>query len=85
MTVRATANQTQPQPSTVKGAKSYSDSTQVPGASLFSDAARPGPVYTTPRFETGDPRYAWLNKIQAVMKGRSNGRTLIAYRMYEVV
>jgi Protein of unknown function (DUF3237) len=50
----------------------------------FSDPKRPGPEYTTPRFETGDPRYAWLNKVQAVMKGRSDGATGIADRMYEL-
>lgn len=26
-------------------------------------------LHTTPRFETGDPRYAWLNKIIAVTNG----------------
>jgi hypothetical protein len=57
---------------------------QYNGRVDFSDQAAPGPVYTTPRFETGDERYAWLNKVQAVMKGRSDGRTLIAYRMYEL-
>jgi hypothetical protein len=50
----------------------------------FSDPAAPGPVFTTPRFETGDERYAWLNKVQAVMKGRSDGRSLIAYYLYEL-
>ncbi len=54
------------------------------GRADFSDPSKPGPVFTTPRFETGDPRYVWLNKVQAVMKGRSNGRDLIAYRMYEL-
>jgi flavin reductase (DIM6/NTAB) family NADH-FMN oxidoreductase RutF len=48
----------------------------VPGASGATAAgsartALTSPVYTTPRFETGDERYAWLNKMQAVMKGRS--------------
>lgn len=57
---------------------------QYNGRVDFSDPDAPGPVFTTPRFETGDERYAWLNKIQAVMKGRSDGRTLIAYRMYEL-
>ena len=42
---------------------------QYNGRFDLSDPAAPGPVYTTPRFETGDPRYAWLNKVQAVMKG----------------
>jgi hypothetical protein len=27
------------------------------------------PVYSAPLFETGDERYAWINKIQAVAKG----------------
>ena len=29
-------------------------------------------------------RAAWLNKVQAVMKGRSDGATRIAYRLYEL-
>ena len=29
-----------------------------------------GNAYTTPRFRTGDPRYAWMNRVQAVAKGR---------------
>jgi len=57
---------------------------QYMGRADFSDPDAPGPVYTTPRFETGDPRYAWLNKLQAVMKGRSDGHSLIAYRIYEI-
>jgi hypothetical protein len=57
---------------------------QYNGRVDFSDPTKPGPVYTTPRFETGDPRYTWLNKVQAVMKGRSDGATRIAYRMYEL-
>jgi hypothetical protein len=48
----------------------------------FSAPSRPGAV--SPRFETGDERYAWLNSLQAVMKGRSDGRSLIAYRIYEL-
>jgi hypothetical protein len=29
----------------------------------------PATIYVTPRFETGDERYAWLNRVQAVGKG----------------
>jgi hypothetical protein len=29
-----------------------------------------GPLYMTPRFETGDARYAWLNRVQAISKGK---------------
>lgn len=47
--------------------------------------ASPGPVYAAPRFETGDGRYAWLNTVQAVQKGRLDPETLeITYRMYEI-
>ncbi|MHB8681052.1 MAG: DUF3237 domain-containing protein [Acidimicrobiales bacterium] len=41
------------------------------------------PLYTTPRFEAGDDRYAWLNKIQAVAKGVLQGTTL-TYEVYEL-
>jgi hypothetical protein len=49
--------------------------TTVPGAH----------VYSTPRFETGDERYLWLNKIQAVGKGTlSDGGNTLTYEIYEV-
>ena len=40
-------------------------------------------VYAAPTFETGDERYAWLNRIQAVAKGVFDGRTL-TYELFEV-
>jgi hypothetical protein len=42
-----------------------------------------GVTYATPRFETGDERYRWLNKIQAVGKGILEGNTL-TYELYEL-
>ncbi len=49
------------------------------------DTSVPGsPVYATPRFDTGDERYAWLNKVQAVGKGSLDGQTL-TYQLYELV
>lgn len=40
-------------------------------------------AYTAPRFETGDERYAWLNRIQAVAKGViSEG--VLRYELYEL-
>ncbi len=43
-------------------------------------------VFTSPRFETGDPRYAWLNGIQCIGKGISNQRERwLRYRLYAVV
>jgi hypothetical protein len=43
------------------------------------------PVYTAPLFETGDERYAWLNRIQAVAKGTlSSDLSTLTYEIYEV-
>jgi hypothetical protein len=44
-----------------------------------------GEIYfmTTPRFETGDERYAWLNRIVCVAEGRS-GPFWVEYRVYQV-
>jgi Protein of unknown function (DUF3237) len=41
-------------------------------------------VYVAPRFETGDERYAWLNRIQAVGKGTVNEDLTVDYEWYEV-
>ena len=43
-------------------------------------------VFTSPRYETGDPRYAWLNGLQCVGKGVSNARERwLRYRLYAVI
>jgi feruloyl esterase len=39
---------------------------------------------TAPRFETGDERYAWLNRIAAVGEGRG-GTGWVEYRVYQLV
>jgi hypothetical protein len=39
---------------------------------------------TQPRFETGDPRYAWLNAVVAVGEGRVLP-SAVEYRIYQVV
>jgi hypothetical protein len=41
------------------------------------------PLYTAPKFEVGDERYRWLNKVQAVGKGVLDGSTL-TYEIYEL-
>ncbi len=41
------------------------------------------PIDTAPRFDTGDERYGWLNKIQAVANGSLDGTTL-TYEVYEL-
>ena len=50
-------------------------------------AGGPGasPSYAAPLFDTGDERYEWINKIQAVAKGQlSDGGATLVYDMYEV-
>ena len=43
-------------------------------------------VFTSPRYETGDPRYAWLNGLQCVGKGVSNAQERwLRYRLYAVI
>lgn len=37
---------------------------------------------TQPRFETGDPRYAWLNRVMAIGEGRAVPGA-VEYRVYE--
>jgi hypothetical protein len=44
----------------------------------------PDAIYGAPTFETSDPRYAWLNKIQAVAKGKSDGAGGLVYDIFEV-
>ncbi len=41
------------------------------------------PVYIAPVFETGDGRYQWLNKVQAIGKGTMVGDVRV-YDVYEV-
>jgi hypothetical protein len=50
-------------------------------------SAGPGtsPAYSAPLYETGDERYAWLNKIQAVAKGTvGDGGHTLDYEIAEV-
>jgi hypothetical protein len=45
----------------------------------------PGVAYVAPLFDTGDERYAWLTRIQAVAKGEfSQDMLTLTYEMYEV-
>jgi hypothetical protein len=41
------------------------------------------PIYVAPLYETGDERYVWINKIQAIAKGTTDGQ-LLEYDIYEV-
>jgi len=62
------------------------------GATIFvsyqgrSDYTKAGaaPIITAPLFETSDPRYLWLNKVQAIARGRAEGMSKLVYDIYEV-
>ncbi|HAP76220.1 MAG TPA: DUF3237 domain-containing protein [Acidimicrobiaceae bacterium] len=41
-------------------------------------------VYATPLFHTGDERYAWITRIQAVAKGAFHPDGTLVYEMYEL-
>ena len=55
----------------------YNGRTDVSGRSGSERA-----IYVAPRFETGDPRYAWLNTVQAIGKGTRDGN-VITYEWFE--
>jgi hypothetical protein len=59
---------------------------KVLGALEKGEATDYGDTYfmTQPRFETGDPRYAWLNRVVAVAEGRVLPNA-VEYRVYELV
>ena len=58
---------------------------KVLGALEKGEATDYGDTYfmTQPRFETGDPRYAWLNRVVAVAEGRILPNA-VEYRVYEL-
>jgi len=41
-------------------------------------------VYAAPLFHTGDERYLWLNRIQAVARGTFQPDGTLVYEMYEL-
>ena len=43
-----------------------------------------GPLIIAPLFETADPKYTWLNKVQAIAKGTADSNGLLTYEIYEV-
>ena len=53
-------------------------------ADLTNGLELPCTAYVAPRFETGDERYAWLNRIQAVGKGTVHEDLSLDYEWYEV-
>ena len=59
---------------------------KVLGALEKGEATDYGDTYfmTQPRFETGDPRYSWLNRVVAVAEGRVLPNA-VEYRVYELV
>ncbi|MBI4514639.1 MAG: DUF3237 domain-containing protein [Deltaproteobacteria bacterium] len=60
---------------------------QVQQAIAAGHATDYGDLYfrTNPRFETGDPRYAWLNHTVFVAEGRVLPGPTVEYRVYRVL
>lgn len=55
------------------------------GRADMSKGAGKSPIYAAPLFDTGDPRYGWLNKIQAVVKGAvSEDMAELVYEVFEL-
>ena len=57
----------------------YDGKSDLSGGLVF-----PVTIYVAPRFETSDPRYAWLNKVQAVGKGFVDENLSLEYEWYEM-
>jgi Protein of unknown function (DUF3237) len=53
------------------------------GIGIFTEAGSSN--RTAPLFETGDPRYVWLNRVQAVGVGERRGGSLVAYDVYALL
>lgn len=53
-------------------------------ADLTAGMQFPATIYVAPRFETGDARYAWLNRVQAIGKGIVDENLVIRYEWYVV-
>lgn len=59
---------------------------QYNGRAQLGAGGAPGSIYIAPRFDTGDPRYAWLAAIQGVGKGVFDPATRrLRYALYELV
>lgn len=57
--------------------------TSYKGRADMSKGPGGAPIYAAPLYDTGDERYGWLNKVQAVAKGTLDGQTL-TYEIYEL-
>jgi Protein of unknown function (DUF3237) len=59
---------------------------KVQGATAGEGGTDYGDQYfrTSPRFETGDPRYAWLNQTVFVAEGRIRPGPMVEYKVYRV-
>ena len=66
-----------------RGVVTFSEALVAALASGVETAFGDSYFMTTPRFESGDPRYAWLNSIVAVGQGRMLPNA-VEYRVFEV-
>jgi Protein of unknown function (DUF3237) len=54
------------------------------GRAAWGDELGQGPIYSTPRLESGDERYQWVNTLQLVSKGVVTGRA-VGHEFFELV
>jgi hypothetical protein len=55
------------------------------GRIRFLPSGLPDCIFVAPLFETEDPRYLWLNAVQAVGKGLTSGEgNILRYTFYEL-
>lgn len=58
---------------------------QAPGKADFRDPeAWPKDLVLAPRYETSDPRYAFLNRVQAIAKGSVDASLKVTYEAFLV-
>ena len=60
---------------------------QVNSALAQGESTEYGDTYfmTNPRYETGDARYKWLNRVMSVAEGRLAQGGAVEYRVFELV
>jgi hypothetical protein len=54
------------------------------GRARWGDELGQGPIYCTPRLESGDERYGWVNDLPLASKGVVTGRA-VAHELFELV
>ena len=54
------------------------------GSTDASGGTYTAPSYVVGLFDTGDPRYTWLNTVLAIGEGRHDVPEIVSYHFYEL-